>query len=57
MRSSAIPHGPKSLPPIEWRRSDIHLAAGLLWNWLVHALILRLQALVLPFQALVFKGH
>ena len=24
---------------------------------LVHALILRLQALVLPFQALVFKGH
>jgi len=24
---------------------------------LIHALILRLQALVLPFQALVFKGH
>jgi len=24
---------------------------------LVHALILRLQALVLPFQTLVFSGH
>jgi hypothetical protein len=24
---------------------------------LVHAIILRLQALVLPFQTLVFKGH
>jgi len=24
---------------------------------LVHALVLRLQALVLPFQTLVFSGH
>jgi hypothetical protein len=25
--------------------------------WLVHAMILRIQALVLPIQTLVFSGH
>ncbi len=36
------------------RRLALHVVDGLA---LVHALILRLQALVLPFQTLVFKGH
>ncbi len=37
-----------------FRKVALHVVDGLA---LVHALILRLQALVLPFQTLVFKGH
>ena len=36
------------------RRIGLHVVDALA---LVHALILRLQALVLPFQTLVFGGH
>jgi len=36
------------------RRIGLHIVDAL---GLVHALILRLQALVLPFQTLVFSGH
>jgi multidrug resistance efflux pump len=36
------------------RKVALHVVDGLA---LVHALILRLQALVLPFQTLVFSGH
>jgi hypothetical protein len=36
------------------RRAALHLVDALA---LVHALILRLQALVFPFQTLVFSGH
>ena len=36
------------------RRVALHAVDALA---LVHALILRLQALVLPFQTLVFSGH
>jgi hypothetical protein len=36
------------------RRAALHAVDALA---LVHALILRLQALVLPFQTLVFSGH
>jgi multidrug resistance efflux pump len=36
------------------RRLALHVVDGLA---LVHALILRLQALVLPFKTLVFSGH
>ena len=36
------------------RRAVLHVVDALA---LVHALILRLQALVLPFQTLVFGGH
>jgi multidrug resistance efflux pump len=36
------------------KRIGLHVVDGL---GLVHALILRLQALVLPFQTLVFSGH
>jgi hypothetical protein len=36
------------------RRVALHAVDALA---LVHALILRLQALVLPFQVLVFSGH
>jgi multidrug resistance efflux pump len=36
------------------RRTALHVVDAL---GLVHALILRLQALVLPFQTLVFSGH
>jgi hypothetical protein len=36
------------------RRVALHVVDGLA---LVHALILRLQALVLPFKTLVFSGH
>ena len=37
-----------------WRATALHVVDALA---LVHALILRLQALVLPFQNLVFSGH
>jgi multidrug resistance efflux pump len=37
-----------------WRGIALHVVDALA---LVHALILRLQALVLPFQVLVFSGH
>jgi multidrug resistance efflux pump len=37
-----------------WRGMALHVVDALA---LVHALILRLQALVLPFQTLVFSGH
>jgi hypothetical protein len=37
-----------------WRAAALHIVDAL---GLVHALILRLQALVLPFQTLVFSGH
>ncbi len=36
------------------RKLMLHVVDGVA---LIHALILRLQALVLPFQTLVFKGH
>ena len=36
------------------RRMSLHVVDALA---LLHALILRLQALVLPFQTLVFGGH
>jgi len=36
------------------RRIALHVVDALA---LVHALILRLQALVLPFKTLVFSGH
>ena len=36
------------------RRMGLHVVDALA---LVHALILRLQALVFPFQTLVFSGH
>ncbi len=36
------------------RKVMLHVVDGVA---LIHALILRLQALVLPFQTLVFKGH
>ena len=36
------------------RRAVLHVVDAL---GLVHALILRLQALVLPFKTLVFSGH
>jgi multidrug resistance efflux pump len=37
-----------------WRATALHVVDALA---LVHALILRLQALILPFQTLVFSGH
>lgn len=37
-----------------WRGTALHVVDALA---LLHALILRLQALVLPFQTLVFSGH
>jgi multidrug resistance efflux pump len=37
-----------------WRGTALHIVDALA---LLHALILRLQALVLPFQTLVFSGH
>ena len=37
-----------------WRATALHVVDALA---LVHALILRIQALILPFQTLVFSGH
>jgi hypothetical protein len=37
-----------------WRSLGLHAIDTV---GLVHAIILRLQALVIPFQALVFSGH
>ena len=37
-----------------WRATALHVVDALA---LVHAFILRLQALMLPFQTLVFGGH
>jgi hypothetical protein len=37
-----------------FRRTVLHAVDA---TALIHALILRLQALVLPFQTLVFSGH
>ena len=45
---------PKVLHELCGRPMVLHVVDAL---GLVHALILRLQALVLPFQNLVFSGH